>query len=81
MIRIKPYTTTDGDLVAVQLDVKEANISDVSVDAIWTLYDKDGNHVNDGRLQLADGDFVAYRQTTGYLEKYVMEVKGLEYED
>lgn len=75
MKKIQPYPTTDEQLVATSIDVKTDNITDVSIDAFWTLYDASGGMVDEGNYQLAGADFAAWQADKGYAETYVLNAK------
>ena len=77
MIQIQPYTTTDAQLIAVGLDVKTVNLTDVSIDAFWTLYDVAGNTIDEGSYQLAEDDFTAWQLDNGYAAIYIMKQKEI----
>jgi hypothetical protein len=77
MIQIQPYTTTDAQIIAVRLDIKMVNPTDVSIDAFWTLYDAASNKVDEGSFQLAEDDFIAWQADNAYAQEYVMNQKGI----
>lgn len=77
MISIVPYITTDEQLVATKLAVSVDNLTNVSVDAIWSLYDENDEPVDNGRYSLAGGDFAAWQADAGYAVTYVMQQKSL----
>jgi hypothetical protein len=77
MIQIQPYKATDKDILATQLEIHTENLTELTVDAVWFLYDDAGQYVNDGRMQLAEDDFIAYLSDNEYAIDYIINQKGI----
>jgi hypothetical protein len=77
MIQIQPYKATDKDILATQLEIHTENLIELTVDAVWFLYDDAGQYVNDGRMQLAGDDFIAYLSDNEYAIDYIINQKGI----
>lgn len=78
MKNIQPIPFTDNGFTITQLDTDTANLTDVSIDILWYVYDEHDMLVDEGRIQIAGDEFAAYQaDPINYPYNYVSLQKGL----
>jgi hypothetical protein len=77
MMKIQPIQFTDAPVLAVTLNVETGNVTDISVDCHWFLYDADGQYIDDGISTATDEDFVQIMADGAHAFVFIAQQKGL----